>query len=174
MSAARAAPQAEPVVLATDFGRVSSAAERAAFALALRERRPVIAVHAIQAGPIRRAFDGRPRRADQLRAAVEVEAAAFVDRAVRLGIDARVLIWSGDPARCVVDAAAAEGAVRIVVGSHGRGRLGRVLAGSVSEGVVRLASCPVEVVREDARTRRGQGGGSESGPDGPADRAIRP
>jgi nucleotide-binding universal stress UspA family protein len=35
----------------------------------------------------------------------------------------------------------------IVVGSHGRGALGRALIGSVSDQVVRRAPCPVLVVR---------------------------
>jgi nucleotide-binding universal stress UspA family protein len=41
----------------------------------------------------------------------------------------------------------------IVVGSNGRGALGRVMLGSVSSGVVRGARCPVAVIRdEDSKT----------------------
>ena len=36
----------------------------------------------------------------------------------------------------------------IVVGSRGRGRMTRVLMGSVSDSVVRHAHCPVTLVRE--------------------------
>jgi nucleotide-binding universal stress UspA family protein len=42
-----------------------------------------------------------------------------------------------------------EAAEMIVVGSNGRGALGRALLGSVSSGVVRHAKCPVAVIRDE-------------------------
>jgi nucleotide-binding universal stress UspA family protein len=57
-------------------------------------------------------------------------------------------MWDGDPATCLLEVARAEGASRIVVGTHGRGRLGRAIFGSVSSEVAELASCPVDVVTD--------------------------
>lgn len=54
---------------------------------------------------------------------------------------------NGDPAVEIVRAAKAWPADLIVIGSHGRSGLDRVLLGSVAEAVVRQASCPVLVVR---------------------------
>lgn len=53
----------------------------------------------------------------------------------------------GNPAVKIVKAAKSWPADLIVIGSHGRGGLDRVLLGSVAEAIVRQASCPVLVVR---------------------------
>jgi nucleotide-binding universal stress UspA family protein len=54
----------------------------------------------------------------------------------------------GAPAQEIVWLAAHVDADLIVVGSHGRKGLSRLLLGSVAERVVRLAGCPVHVVRD--------------------------
>jgi nucleotide-binding universal stress UspA family protein len=54
----------------------------------------------------------------------------------------------GDPVESIVGAARGWPADLIVIGSHGRDGLGRVLLGSVAEGVARHAPCPVLVVRK--------------------------
>jgi nucleotide-binding universal stress UspA family protein len=53
----------------------------------------------------------------------------------------------GQVAKAIVDAAAAEGADLIVVGSRGLSGLPAFLLGSVSSRVLHLATCPVLVVR---------------------------
>ncbi|AKV01025.1 Universal stress protein family [Labilithrix luteola] len=53
----------------------------------------------------------------------------------------------GKPAEEIVKTAGAWPADVIVLGSHGRSGLKRVLLGSVAEGVLRHAMCPVLVVR---------------------------
>jgi nucleotide-binding universal stress UspA family protein len=138
-----------PIVLGTDFGPVSAAAERAAIRAAAERGADLVIVHAIDARTLRLPGGRWRERVDQARAGREREAAFAVARARAGGVAARVLIWNGDPATCVVEAAKAEGADRIVVGSHGRGRIGRLIAGSVSASVVGQAACPVEIVAAD-------------------------
>ena len=53
----------------------------------------------------------------------------------------------GKPKQVIVDHAAEEGFDGIVLGSHGRSGVARVLLGSVAETVVRRSSLPVTVVR---------------------------
>jgi len=56
----------------------------------------------------------------------------------------------GDPATAIVQTAADEGADFIVIGTHGRTGLTRLLMGSVAEAVVRRAQCPVLTIKQPA------------------------
>ena len=62
----------------------------------------------------------------------------------------------GDPAGEIVRIADEEKVDSIVLGTHGRTGLSRLLMGSVAEGVVRRAPCPVLVYRESARLVDGE------------------
>jgi nucleotide-binding universal stress UspA family protein len=74
----------------------------------------------------------------------------LVQRGRAHGLSISFLIWEGDPAEAIVEAAAAEDADLIVVGNRGHHGVGRALIGSVSDEVVRTAGCPVVVVRQAA------------------------
>ena len=54
----------------------------------------------------------------------------------------------GDPAREIVRLASEQKADLIVMGTHGRGGLTRLLMGSVAEEVVRRAECPVLTIKQ--------------------------
>jgi nucleotide-binding universal stress UspA family protein len=62
------------------------------------------------------------------------------------GIQLSVVL--GEPAHGIADFAAEKKADLIVIPSHGRTGLTRLLIGSVAERVVRLAHCPVLVLRK--------------------------
>lgn len=136
-----------PIVLGTEFGSVSAAAERFATDLAAQAKVPLLIVHGIDPGRLRLPGGLFFQRVDQARAARQVDAMAMMERVRAAGVEAQILIWDGDPATCITEAARAEGASRIVVGSHGRGRLGRAIVGSVSASVAAHADCPVDIVR---------------------------
>jgi len=81
------------------------------------------------------------------RAAASAQAQAAAAQATAVGVDATWRVWEGSPGDAIIAAATAERADLIVVGSHCRGAVGRLIAGSVSEHVVRHAQIPVMVVR---------------------------
>ena len=102
-------------------------------------------------------FAEGPRAADCVLAAhedIRRRASALVDRAVARLQEAQFLasacVVEGDARHTILDMAADWPADAIVIGSHGRTRLDRILLGSVSEGVARRAMCPVQVIREPA------------------------
>jgi nucleotide-binding universal stress UspA family protein len=63
------------------------------------------------------------------------------------GINYEVLTEIGDAATAIIDTAAKKAMDVIVMGTHGRQALMRVLMGSVAEQVLREAPCPVIVYR---------------------------
>jgi nucleotide-binding universal stress UspA family protein len=89
-------------------------------------------------------FDDETRR--QLAAAMAPAATRLRSR-VR---DVATVTPSGAPAETILREAESAGSDLIVVGARGLGTLGRLALGSVSESVLRHASCPVLVVRPPA------------------------
>jgi universal stress protein A len=67
------------------------------------------------------------------------------------GVKYEVLTAIGDPATAIIDNAATKGADVIVMGTHGRKSLMRILMGSVAEQVLREAPCPVIVYRVEKK-----------------------
>jgi nucleotide-binding universal stress UspA family protein len=66
------------------------------------------------------------------------------------GVVVKPLLVRGDRVRTVMREVEREEADLIVMGSHGRGALYRRLMGSVSEGVMREAKCPVLIIPSKA------------------------
>jgi len=60
------------------------------------------------------------------------------------------MLLVGDPATAIVHAAEKEEADLIVMGTHGRSGLSRLLMGSVAETVIRKAKCPVLTIKQPA------------------------
>lgn len=76
------------------------------------------------------------------------EAEKDLDRTLEaLDVDAERRIVAGDPGRAIAHVAEEGGFDLIVMGSHGRGLVQRVLVGSVSHWVLHNAATPVMVVR---------------------------
>jgi nucleotide-binding universal stress UspA family protein len=68
-------------------------------------------------------------------------------RARKAGVNTTVMLRDGDPADQIVRACRKAKANLIVVGTHGRRGMSKLILGSVAERVVSMASCPVVTVR---------------------------
>ena len=139
-------PQTRRILLATDLSPASEQAVDEAIRLATERGAQLLVMSVVDPRRIR--LPGGPflRRIDQERARVEAATQAIVARARTAGARATFLVWEGDPAPSILDAASSESADVIVLGSHGRGRLGRLILGSTSARVCELAQCEVLVV----------------------------
>jgi universal stress protein A len=85
-------------------------------------------------------------------AKMEAAARTKLERLARQKVNARyqIEVMTGDPGVEILQAAKRLGANLIVMASHGRKGLRRLVLGSVAEHVVREASCPVLTVKPKA------------------------
>jgi nucleotide-binding universal stress UspA family protein len=60
----------------------------------------------------------------------------------------RTAVWYGAPAPCIVEATQLYGVDLIVLSTHGRSGLGRLILGSVAESVLRGTRAPILVLRD--------------------------
>jgi ubiquinone biosynthesis protein len=134
------------LLLATDLSPASEPATERAISLAMEHDASLIVISVVD--PRRLRLPGGPflRRVDQERAEVIAGTQRIVARARAAGANATFLVWDGDPAESIVAAAESEAADMIVIGSHGRGRLGRFVLGSTSARVADEARCQVVIV----------------------------
>jgi len=142
------------VLLATDFSPASALATEWAIDVARQNGAALLVVSVIDTREPRLPGGLVGPRVDQVRERREVAAVELVERGRRAGVRVSFLVWAGDPGESIVAAAEAEEADLVLVGSHGRSGIGRLLLGSVSDHVVRNAPCPVLVVRA-LRNERG-------------------
>ncbi len=135
------------VLLGTDLSPTSLLATDRAFDLAQRLGADLLVVSVIDPSDLRQQAGRTGGRWDEVRDRRQAAAQELVARGRAMGVAVSFLVWTGDPGESIVSAAEAESVDLVVVGTHGRGTIGRLLLGSVSDHVVRNAPCPVLVVR---------------------------
>ncbi len=95
-------------------------------------------------------FPGADPTEAQVRAVREAEQYldALADRLRNKGIgDVQTSVWYGPPAESIVEAAHFYKVNLIVMSTHGRSGLGRLILGSVAESVIRGTTTPILLVR---------------------------
>jgi nucleotide-binding universal stress UspA family protein len=138
------------ILVAVDFSPVTGAVLAVTRDLATGH---AAAVHLVHVAPPEPAFVGHALDAPEMRDVVARELReehrrlhALAADLGRAGLAVTALCIQGPTVEKIVGLAERIGADLVVVGSHGRGALARALLGSVSEGVLRQAPCPVLVV----------------------------
>jgi nucleotide-binding universal stress UspA family protein len=139
------------ILCPVDFSEHSRRALDHAIAIARWYESTVTALHVFSAAPVAAYGPGpmvfepivlTPVDRDQLLA----DTRRFVEAESAPGITIETLVREGNAAAEILDQAASMNADLLVIGTHGRSGLDRILLGSVAEKVLRKASCPVLTV----------------------------
>ena len=141
------------VLLAVDDSAFSEAATKAVIHQLPPRKWEVCALHSFH--PLSylskvgsRAITKSLKEAEKARKAEATKLLAQTRRTLeKAGFKVKTLLEPGEPRQAIVTRAAKWKADLIVVGSHGRKGLDRLLIGSVAEFVARHANCSVQIVR---------------------------
>jgi nucleotide-binding universal stress UspA family protein len=131
----------------TDFSEPAANAFLLARNLAKEHRARLVLLHVVElpvvgpAGMVPVPPPSPPIDREALKAQLQAIAAANPD------VEIECRLAENQPAGAILDLARQSGCDMIVMGTHGRTALGRILMGSVAEKVVRHASCPVLTVK---------------------------
>ncbi len=154
-------PMFQRVLFAADFSESSREAFRVACSLANDESTRLVVLHVIEMVHVAE----QPMIYGELGVPVPITGdfpahhQALADRMKDLyapdhPIEVTYLLREGEAAEEVLRVADEEGCDLIVMGTHGRTGLDRLLAGSVAECIMRKARCPVLTVRTPASVAR--------------------
>lgn len=84
---------------------------------------------------------------EDLAAAARQDFIPFEEESKKMGIDVSTSVVIGIPAEVIINQAAEQDVNLVIMGSHGKTGLSRLLMGSVAEAVLRKASVPVLIVK---------------------------
>ncbi len=133
------------IVYATDFSPLSEVALQYATALA-RDTGATLLITHVEEDPLAYgAGEGFVALPEWTSEAIRKRLEAVVPPDANVKYEHRLLL--GNPAEMIVQLAEEEKADLVVLGTHGRSGLSRLLMGSVAEAVVREAPCPVLTVK---------------------------
>ena len=151
MSSAKRVP-VRHILHPSDFSPASNTAFTKALALARDAGAQITIVHVLSS-MVTLPVDGymSPTVYEEFRRSAETYAgkklAALVSRARKAGVPAKTMLVEGVAADRIVASARRAGADLIVIGTHGRTGLARLMLGSVASRVASTAACPVLTVR---------------------------
>lgn len=141
------------ILVATDFSPASGPAMQEAAKLARGSGAELLIAHAYEPpSPLR--IDGYVAPwiynewDDTLRNEAVLALMPLVESARKEGINARLVVLKGTPFKAITEAAGSEHADLVVMGTHGRTGLSRLVLGSVAARVAASAPCPVLTVRQ--------------------------
>ena len=141
------------ILYATDYSKASARALDEAIALAKQNRAELLVLHVIDAVPPYVAgediggADLYMKLEETTKQEAETSMKKLMEKLRKLKVNAKSLLLRGTAHEQIVRAAKSRRANLIVIGTHGRTGLSKLLMGSVANQVVSRAPCPVLTVR---------------------------
>jgi len=140
------------IVVATDGSKYSTAAASEAIGIAKKNKSALTVIAVVPAEfltPTDVDFSMAQREliVEKDMHEAEKNAKAIKDAAIKEGVSVQAFVMSGKPAEAITQTAQEKKADLIVLGSHGRSGLEKLLMGSVTERVIVSSPCAVLVVK---------------------------
>lgn len=135
------------ILIATDFGEPSEHAVEVGLSIAAKFEARVILAHAVWVPPLAYAYaEGIPWPIEAYEEAARRGLDASLKETTALYANVEPLLLFGEPSSVLLDAARDRHADLLVLGTHGRRGISRMVMGSVAEKIVRQSSIPVLTV----------------------------
>jgi nucleotide-binding universal stress UspA family protein len=138
-----ALPKIQSILFATDFSSASERALKYALAIAAPEKPKLFVVHALPSGAPQSFSDMGGRDIDPTRKQAEGHLRVLENSGVLDGIEHWAVMEEGNVWDVLLKVIKNKNIDLIVLGTHGRGGIKKLVMGSVAEQVLRLATCPV-------------------------------
>src|ERR1043165_9944876 len=146
-------PQLQKILLPTDFSGCANFALPYAASIARATNAAIVCVHVVEPVVPAVGYTGLAEPmpiadiSGQLEDSAERQLPKLAECEECVGLNVEEIIVHGDAAAEIVRVAEEKEVDLIVISSHGRTGLGRMIFGSTAEAVVRHATCPVLVVK---------------------------
>jgi len=144
------------ILVATDGSKHSAAAASEAIGLAKRNGSKLTVISVVPSElmtptDIEFSMPQRELIAEKEMHEAEKNAKTVKDAAQKEGVAVQAFVMSGKPSDAIIETAREKGADLIILGSHGKTGIERLLMGSVAERVIVLAACAVLVVKAGSK-----------------------
>jgi nucleotide-binding universal stress UspA family protein len=139
------------ILFAADFSPESENALHCAISLAKRYRSTLVLTHVLSTEGVNAAGDTWPVAIDVVRQSAEQRMEMLEDTEELQTLPHEVLLLSGDTGDEIARTLSEKNVDLVVMGTHGRGGVKKLLLGSTAEKVIRHAACPVLTVGPQIR-----------------------
>jgi nucleotide-binding universal stress UspA family protein len=143
------------ILIATDGSKYSAKAAAEAVCLAKRSGGSLTVISVVPAEySSHENLELTVKQREQLGDTAQIDAEKYTrearETAQKEGVPAKAFVMTGKPADIIIQMALETKADLVVLGSHGRTGVDKLLMGSVAERVIVLSACPVMVVKKTA------------------------